>query len=647
MISVYSSQFNYKYRKRLHLPYTIASLIAFAKSNEELNNNFKFEKCFVIRDKVDAYIEQCKNSDILLCSCYVWNLEITNYFAKKVKENNPNCLVIFGGPQIPNNSEGFFDRYPHVDIIVHGEGEIVLAEILQAYLKDKNFSNILGIETKEFRNLPQPRINDFSSIPSPYLTNLVWELVDRDEDVEWIAAWETVRGCPYLCTFCDWGSATGTKMRNFEEEKIMKEIEWFADNKISYIDLCDANFGIYPERDMRISKKVKEVALKTGYPETFHPTFAKFSSEKIIPIAKELQEAGVLRAVTLAVQSLDEVTLDVIKRANIKFDKFSNLTKSFKDAGVPTYTEIIRGLPGETLQSFKDGLETMISDTEIGSIYIYNCGVFVNAPMAEPKYLEKYKIKTVHSPIYLQHSDSRERGMNEYEDIVISTYSCSLEDIKEMYLYSWFIQTFQSLGLLEQISKFYKQYYDLSFIKFYEIFHEYCNNYQSIFSDEYKIVKAHIDDGYAGRGWDHSDPNLGNINWPIEEATWARLAWDSKKLSTDIMSFLKFLEIKKNYNTSNEIIEDLIMWNVFLITCRNDVNESKMKKFDYNWKEFFTNKSKLQKKQTCYSFKNPILETDPVKWSWKTIFIGRPTQKYKFHPGFLKEELLSTTINRI
>ena len=102
MVVVSSSQFNYKYRGRLHFPYSIAMSIAFVKSKEELNNNFSFEKCFVIRDKINEYIEQCKNSEILLCSCYVWNWEITNYLARKVKENNPNCFIIFGGPQVPN-----------------------------------------------------------------------------------------------------------------------------------------------------------------------------------------------------------------------------------------------------------------------------------------------------------------------------------------------------------------------------------------------------------------------------------------------------------------------------------------------------------------------------------------------------------------
>ena len=83
-----------------------------------------------------------------------------------------------------------------------------------------------------------------------------------------------------------------------------------------------------------------------------------------------------LKAVSLALQSLDETTLDIVKRANIKFDKFSELTDTFRKNGIPTYTELIMGMPGESLESWKAGLETLATDTKVGSIYIYNCGVF-------------------------------------------------------------------------------------------------------------------------------------------------------------------------------------------------------------------------------------------------------------------------------
>ncbi len=165
---------------------------------------------------------------------------------------------------------------------------------------------------------------------------MVWELVDKVDKVRWIASWETNRGCPYQCTFCDWGSATFTKMRKWEESRLFKEIEWFAQNKIPYIDCCDANFGIYQERDLSLATKLKEEALKTHYPEKIRPAWAKNSSEKIIPIAKELQAGGILGAVTLAVQSLDPDTLNIVKRANIKFDKFSDLVSEFRLHNIPT-----------------------------------------------------------------------------------------------------------------------------------------------------------------------------------------------------------------------------------------------------------------------------------------------------------------------
>jgi radical SAM superfamily enzyme YgiQ (UPF0313 family) len=356
MIKVNSSQFNYQYGDQIHFPYSIASLVSYIKSKSELAKNFNFEKSFVFRDKIDDCIENALDSEILLCSCYVWNWAITTHLAREVKKKNPECTIIFGGPQIPDLSPDFFKENPFVDIVVHGEGEYVFEEILRAYLKDKDYSQIKGVETKNFRTAPQERINNLDELPSPYLTNTVWELVDKVDGVKWISSWETNRGCPYQCTFCDWGSATFTKVRKWDESKIFKEIQWFGENKIPYIDCCDANFGIFQARDFRIAEKLKEVALETHYPERIRPAWAKNSSEKIIPIAKQLQEGGVLGAVTLAVQSLDKNTLDIMKRANIKFDSFGELTTTFRENNIPTYTELIMGLPGETLETFKQGL---------------------------------------------------------------------------------------------------------------------------------------------------------------------------------------------------------------------------------------------------------------------------------------------------
>jgi radical SAM superfamily enzyme YgiQ (UPF0313 family) len=643
LYKVSSSQFNYQYGDQIHFPYSIATLVSYIKSKENLAKHFKFEKTFVFRDRVDEYVEQCKDSDILLCSCYVWNWEITTYLAGQVKKLNPKCVIIFGGPQVPGLSQDFFIKYPFVDIIVHGEGEYVLENILTAYLSDKNYTGIKGLETKDFRNPPQERINDLDSIPSPYLTNTVWELVDKIEGVKWIASWETNRGCPYQCTFCDWGSATFTKMRKWEESRLFKEIEWFAENKIPYIDCCDANFGIYQERDLRLATKLKEVALKTHYPERIRPAWAKNSSEKIIPIAKELQAGGILGAVTLAVQSLDKDTLNIIKRANIKFDKFSDLVNEFRLHNIPTYTEIIMGLPGETLESYKRGLEN-IAHTKIGIVFIYNCGVLPNAPMNTPAYKKQYGIKVIRSPIMLVHSSMHKRGIPEYEEIIVGTNTCSTEELKKVYLYSWSFLTFHSLGILEQIAEYYNKTYGLEFMKFYDSLLEFCSKEDSIFSEEFQKVTMHIDNGYSGKGWDHFDQQLGEITWPIEEASWLRLTKNRDKLQNDIERFLEYCEKKQNYDTSKSILHDLSKFQTFLLTTKDTKSETKIEQFHYDWKNFFTDGTELKQIEKTYYYKNKILENDPILWNYKVIWYGRRSRDYKCYPENLQEQFVEAMI---
>jgi len=640
-IQVASTQFNYQYGNQIHFPYSIARLVSFVKTNEKLSEKLEFQKTGIFRDKFEEYLKKFSNADILLCSCYVWNWEITKKFAEEIKRNNPDCLIIFGGPQVPDNSEGFFEKHTFVDIIVHGEGEYIVNDIFEEFITSKNFKNVKGIETKEFRTDQHDRIKDLSSLPSPYLTNTVWDLVDKDANVNYIASWETNRGCPYQCTFCDWGSLTNTRMTSWNEDILFKEIEWFGENKIVYVDCCDANFGIYQKRDFKLAVKLKETVLEKGFPERIRPAWAKFSSDKIIPIAKELQSADLLRAVTLAVQSLDETTLEIVKRANIKFDKFSELTETFRRNGIPTYTELIMGMPGETLESWKHGLEILVSDTKIGSIYIYNCGVFQNAPMNNPVYIKHHGIKKIRSPIFLAHSSIHERGIPEYEEIAIGAKSFELEELKQINLYSWLIQTFSSLGIFEYVSMYYNKMYNLKFMEFFETFIEFCKNEKSIFSEEYEKVLKHIEKGYSGEGWNHYDKKLGDIFWPIEESSWLRLTYVKNDLKRDLERFLSYLEKKCNYSTKKNMINDLIEFQIFLLTTREDQQNDKTKDFEFNWKEFFVNNIKINEIGKTYTYKNLVIEKNSIEWGFKTIFYGRSSKKYKFHPELLNEKLIA------
>ena len=653
-IKVYSSQFNYQYGKSIHFPYSIASLFAYAKQNEEIEKRFQFETTFIFRNKLDEYVDRIENPDILLCSCYVWNWEITNALAKRVKEKYPNCMVIYGGPNVPlryegnvptdwtkNSSNNFFKDYFWVDMMVHQEGEYTIKQIFEEYIKDKDYSKINGLETRDFKTPPQARVMNLDELPSAYLTDMVWDLVEPVEGVEYIAAWETNRGCPFQCTFCDWGSATKTKVRKWEMDRLFEEIEWFADNKIPYVDVCDANFGIFVERDMELAKKLSSEKKEKGYPGKIRPAWAKISSDKIVPLAKELLDVDLLRAVTLAVQSLDPDTLNIIKRKNIKFDKFGELVQKFRNEKIENYTEIIMGLPGETLESYKNGLEQLMELFPRPVVYVYNCGVFVNAPMNDPHYIKKYDIQSIRSPIYLWHSSIHNRGTHqEWEDIVVGTNTFDLNELKQMYLYGWVTQAFHSMGILEYISKFYNQTYDLKYMKFYDTFVKFCQTHKDgIFGKEHKTLVDYMNNGYAGGGWDHHDAELASILWPIEEATWLRCVRNSEILTDEIVNFMDFFEKENNFSTKKTVLKDLIKFQVYLLMSM-DRNEKVKRHFSlWDWQKYFSddlNKIKdLKLYKNEYYYENKIQEDDIEQWCFQAAWIGRSQGNYKCHPEFL------------
>jgi hypothetical protein len=424
-------------------------------------------------------------------------------------------------------------------------------------------------------------------------------------------------------------------------DRLFEEIEWFADNKIPYVDVCDANFGIFVDRDMELAKKLKSEKEEKGFPGRIRPAWAKISSDKIVPVAKELLDADLLRAVTLAVQSLDPETLNIIKRKNIKFDKFGELVQKFRKEKIENYTEIIMGLPGETLKSYKHGLEQLMELFPRPVVYVYNCGVFVNAPMNDPHYVKQYDIETIRSPIYLWHSSIHNRGeYQEWEDIVVGTNTFDLDELKQMYLYGWVTQAFHSMGILEYISKFYNQTYDMRYMDFYDVFVDYCKTHpKSIFGKEYETLVEYMNKGYSGGGWDHHDEDLASILWPIEEATWLRCLRDSKKLNVEINKFIKFFEKEKKLSTKPTLLKDLISFQVFLLMSM-DRNEEIKKHFSlWDWKDYFSNDlnryDDLKIYKNSYYYENKIQEEDTEQWCFQAAWIGRSQGNYKCHPEFL------------
>ena len=114
------------YGNEIYLPYSIGILWAYAQTIPKIKNNIENKGFVILRENPNDIVERLEDPQIAAFSTYVWNWEISVSVARIVKERYPKCLIIFGGPQVPNSDrlDDFFDKYPFIDIAVHGEGEI-------------------------------------------------------------------------------------------------------------------------------------------------------------------------------------------------------------------------------------------------------------------------------------------------------------------------------------------------------------------------------------------------------------------------------------------------------------------------------------------------------------------------------------------
>ena len=249
-----------------YLPYSAGVLWAYVQSFEHLRNKFYLGEFVWKRDSIEKSLQLIADSDIVGFSTYVWNKKYNYVLAKKLREVNPDVKIIFGGPEPPITDPKFFEKFPFIDIMVKQEGEMSLKSVLESIDNIEDLKSVSGLllnlNGEIFDTGAPERIKDLSEVPSPYLLGMFDKLVKDNPDVEWNATLETDRGCPYQCTFCDWGSLTYNKVKKFGLERVFAELEWIGKNKCGFLSITNANFGIFPERDNLIADKIIEVQKK-------------------------------------------------------------------------------------------------------------------------------------------------------------------------------------------------------------------------------------------------------------------------------------------------------------------------------------------------------------------------------------------------
>jgi radical SAM superfamily enzyme YgiQ (UPF0313 family) len=378
-------------------PASLGLLMAFAMDYDggRLKERYDFVPMFLIDE--ERIVQRGATPGVFIFSNYIWTVEANLALSAAVKAVNPANITIHGGPSTPSyekDCEQFFIDNPHVDICVRGEGELTFSEILDNLDIEHSgdleaLRNVDGLTyrtaTGVQRTGDRERIADIDSIPSPYLTGLFEEF----GSVRAGAVIETNRGCPYGCTFCDWGSATLSKVRRFDLDRVFAELEWSAKHQIEDASIADANFGML-ERDVAVTEKIAELKRQYGYPRSVGINYAKNQVKYLRDIIRIMADVEILTEGKVSLQSMDETTLKVIDRSNIKLSKYNELAAEFRRAKLPLAVEIMIGLPGATVAAFRNDLQEC-TNRDV-RVMLNTTTLLPNSPMNAPEYRAEHGI---------------------------------------------------------------------------------------------------------------------------------------------------------------------------------------------------------------------------------------------------------------
>jgi putative methyltransferase len=534
-------QINNSFGNNYFLPYTSGILQSYLMA-DEISDHLTFKPFIYIKEDVDTIIQNIGHADILCISCYIWNWKISLEIARRYKQINPRCEIILGGPQIPTDSVRLMEEHSYIDAMIHGEGEETLRETI--------ISN-----NRIYSGKPRIPITDISVIPSPYISGIFDNLIsNHPSDVSFVASWETCRGCPYSCTYCDWGT-NSPKLRHFNIDRLEKEMEWFAHNRVELLFSCDSNFGINIT-DLDIVKKLAELKKQYGFPKTFRACNAKNSNASIFEIEKVLYDNHMSKGASISMQSLSPTVLNNIKRHNIPIEQFFELQKMYMNNGMMTYTELIMALPGETYESFADGIDTLLKHGQHQQINIYNCSMMVNSEMYQPEYRKWHGIKTIEIPLFMAHSGTHDSNdIVEMEEIVIATNTMSVEEWRRTYIFIWAVLCFHFLGITQLMAIFMYGRHGMSYRKFYELLIEFMYSSRSrLLLEELEQTHEVLDQVLEGKGFDQFLLGCGNVSWPMEEASFIYLIQQKEELYDELEMFIETLGIENNNNELYELI---------------------------------------------------------------------------------------------
>ncbi len=408
---------------------------------------------YAARRDPDTVARTLAGADVLGISLYTWNQRYALEVARRARALAPSLRIIAGGPSVPRRpaaSAEFLAQHPWVDALVLGEGERAFVDVVAAVRDGASLASVPGVIGREGAGPARPRLagDAFAGIGSPYLDGTFEELVARAEiGPIGAAVLETNRGCPFACTFCDWGQATQSKVNELPLERVERELSWLASRGVPYLYLVDANFGIR-RRDEDLTRTIGELARAHAAPRFVFFHLTKNATTKNLRTVELLQEHGVATQVALSMQDFDADVLLAIKRDNIRPKDALDLRERCHAQGIPTHNELMLGLPAQTAASIRRTVSQAITPFPNDSFFLYPTRVLDNAELAEPAYRARFGIETRVVPTYPP-DPADDPFVLEHEELIVATRALPVDAWRDAHAFGFLLAALWNQRVLQ------------------------------------------------------------------------------------------------------------------------------------------------------------------------------------------------------
>lgn len=360
-------------------PLSLAYLAAVLESNgvevqvlDFLVTRYRPEK---VRQKLEEYRPQ-----LVGVTCVTLNYYLAAEMLEVCKTVNPDIVTVIGGPHASFTPKETLLEAPWIDIVVIGEGERTIVELVKTVAGGGNLYDIAGIAFMDQSTLvktdPRPFIDDIDSLPLP-ARHLI--PLSRYRALGSPCTIITSRGCPYGCIFCSGRRMLGRKVRFRDPGLVVDEIEKIKqDYGFQQVNIVDDTFTVNYPHAYQICEEMLRRNLNTNW-----SAFARVDN-MTDELAALMKQAG-CNMVLFGVESADEGILKTIRKG-LTPDDVRDGVRIATGAGIQVYCSFIIGLPGES----PDTIQKSISFTnEINRNYGAEYGYHMLSPLPGTELYEK------------------------------------------------------------------------------------------------------------------------------------------------------------------------------------------------------------------------------------------------------------------